>query len=167
MVSLHRNASRFSLLPNRAVPSPSKKQLGCRALRLTGVVCSALTITTAVAGAYPERPVRVIVGFAPGGGPDVTTRIIVAELTRQMGRQFVVDNRPGATGQIGNELIARAAPDGYTLGNGNIASLAINRVLLTKLPYSRERDIQSIGQYGASFDILAVALSLPVKSVRN
>ena len=120
-----------------------------------------------IAADYPDRPVRVIVASAPGGGPDVGTRIIVAELTRQMGQQFVVDNRPGATGLIGTEMIARATPDGYTIGNGYSATLAMNRSILPKLPYDPDRDIQPVSQYSLAPNILAVTLSLPVKSVQE
>src|SRR5262245_22599436 len=77
-------------------------------------------------GDYPSRPIRLIVPSAPGGAPDISSRRIANELTRQMGQQIIVDNRAGATTIIGTELIARATPDGYTLGYGTITSLATN-----------------------------------------
>jgi tripartite-type tricarboxylate transporter receptor subunit TctC len=126
-----------------------------------------LTTSAPVAADYPERPVRVIVASAPGGGADVTTRILAAELTRQMGKQFVVDNRPGAGGLIGMELIARSTPDGYTIGQGGIAQVAIIRIFQPKMPYDPDRDIQSVSQYGASSNIVAVAPALPVRSVQE
>ena len=126
----------------------------------------AMMMTTAAAD-YPVRPVRVIVSSAPGGGPDVTMRIIAAELSQQMAQQFVVDNRPGASGVIGTEMIARASADGYTIGEGRTATLAINRLLLPKLPYDPDGDIQPVAQYSAVPHLLAVTLSLPVKSVEE
>lgn len=120
-----------------------------------------------IAADYPARPVRFIVPAAPGGGPDVINRLIAIELTRQMGKQFIIDNRPGASGSIGTEIIARAAPDGYTIGNGNSTTLVTNRFFLSKLPYDSDRDIQPIAQHVLTPNILAVALSLPVKSVQD
>ena len=116
---------------------------------------------------YPERPVRIVVPSGAGGGPDTTARLMAAELTRQLGQQFVVDNRPGASGVIGIEMIVRAIPDGYTVGFGNTNTLATNRHLISRLPYDPDRDIQPVVQTTATPFILAVTLSLPVKSVRE
>jgi len=130
------------------------------------VFCAALTTTNAAAD-YPDRPVRVIVPSAPGGGPDVTNRIITAELTRQLGKQFVVDNRPGASGAIGTEMIVRAVPDGYTIGGGTFPTLVTNRILMPELPFNLDRDIQPVALYVLAPNILAVAPSLPVRSVQD
>jgi tripartite-type tricarboxylate transporter receptor subunit TctC len=132
-----------------------------------GALWAGCAITTAVAANYPERPVRVIVAAAPGAAPDVGARIVAAELTRQMGRQFVVDNRPGAGGSIGTEMIAHAPPDGYTIGNGTTSTLAINRSILSTLSYEPDRDLQPIVQTTMTPFMLAVAQSLPVKSVQE
>ena len=121
----------------------------------------------AAAAAYPERPVRYVVPSAPGGSPDITARILTAELSRQLGQQFVVDNRVGASGIIGTEMIAKAAPDGYTIGQGLTPALAVMRSLLPKIPYDPEKDFQPIAQYYYTPNLLAVTLSLPVKSVRE
>lgn len=114
---------------------------------------------------YPERPIRIIVPSAPGGGPDVGTRLIAAELTRLLGQQVVVENRVGANGTIGTDAIVRATPDGYTLGQGNFTSLNTSRILIPKLPYNPDRDLQAIMFAYLSRNMLAVALALPVKSV--
>ncbi len=135
------------------------------AISVAAAIFSGVAVFPTLAADYPDRPVRVIVPSAPGGAPDVTTRIVVAELTKQMGQQFVVDNRPGASGIIGTELTVRATPDGYTFGQANLTTLVNNRIFLPKLPFDLDRDLLPISQYFLSFNILAVTLSLPVKSV--
>ena len=82
------------------------------AISIATIIYHGVAASPSIAAEYPDRPVHVIVPSAPGGAPDITTRIVVAELTRQMGQQFVVDNRPGASGIIGTELTVRATPDG-------------------------------------------------------
>jgi tripartite-type tricarboxylate transporter receptor subunit TctC len=118
----------------------------------------------AALAAYPERPLRYVIPSAAGGGPDTAARVVMAELGKRLGQQIVVDNRPGASGMIGTELIAKAAPDGYTIGHGNIATLGINRSVL-KLPYNLDRDIEPVVQMYFTPNLLAVSQSLPVKSV--
>ena len=137
-----------------------------RAFNLSVFVWVALTMTNATAG-YPDRPIRFIVPSAAGGAADINARLLAAELARSMGQQIVVDNRPGAAGSIGMELIARAIPDGYTIGYGTSAALAINRSLLARLPYDLEKDFQMVALMGYQPNLLAVALSLPVKSVQE
>ena len=117
---------------------------------------------------YPDRPIRYIVPSAAGGSPDITARALTAELGRQMGQQFVIDNRPGgASGIIGTEMIAKAAPDGYTIGQGLAPAMAIMRSLVAKLPYNPEHDLQPVVQMYFTANLLAVAPSLPVKSVQE
>lgn len=120
-----------------------------------------------VSAAFPDRPLRYVLGSAAGGGPDVAARIVMAELGRQTGQQVIVDNRPGASGVLGMELIARSTPDGYTLGHGNINTMAINRSVLSKLPYDPDRDLQAVVLMYNSPNLLAVTLALPVKSVQE
>ena len=122
---------------------------------------------TATAAEYPDRPIRYVLPSAPGGGPDVAARIVMAELGRQLGRQVVVDNRPGGSGVIGTEMIARATPDGYTIGHGNINTMAINRSIIPKLPYNIDRDFQPVVHMYGTPNLLAVTLSLPVNSVQE
>ena len=106
-------------------------------------------------------------GSAAGGGPDVASRVVMAELSRQTGQQVIVENRPGASGVLGMEVIARATPDGYTLGHGNINTMAINRSVLGKLPYDPDRDLQAVVLMYNSPNLLAVTLTLPVKTVQE
>jgi tripartite-type tricarboxylate transporter receptor subunit TctC len=122
---------------------------------------------TAVSAAFPDRPLRYVMGSAAGGGPDVASRVVMAELSRQTGQQVIVENRPGASGVLGMEVIARATPDGYTLGHGNINTMAINRSVLGKLPYDPDRDLQAVVLMYNSPNLLAVTLTLPVKTVQE
>jgi tripartite-type tricarboxylate transporter receptor subunit TctC len=117
--------------------------------------------------AYPDRPIRLIISSAAGGSPDVVTRVLAIELAKQMGQQFVIDNRPGGAQTIGTEMVVRAAPDGYTLGYANVVTLAINKTLLPKQPYDPDKDLALIGQFLSTHNLLAVHPSLPVKSVRE
>lgn len=114
--------------------------------------------------AYPERPLRYVIPSAAGGGPDTAARVVMAELGKALGQQIVIDNRPGASGVIGTELIVKANPDGYTIGHGNIATLGINRSLL-KLPYNLDRDVRPVVQMYFTPNLLGVTQSLPVTSV--
>jgi tripartite-type tricarboxylate transporter receptor subunit TctC len=127
---------------------------------------AAITIQ-AFAAEYPDRPIRYIVPFAPGSGPDVGARLLAAELGKRLGQQVVVDNRAGAAGSIGTELIVRAPADGYTIGHGNIATLAINRSVMAKLPYDPDKDLQKVVQVIFLPNLLAVSQSTPVKSVQE
>jgi len=121
----------------------------------------------ATAAGYPERPLRYVIPSAAGGGPDTAARVVMAELGRQLGQQVVVDNRPGGSGTIGTEVIARATPDGYTIGHGNILTLGISRSVLPRLPYDLDRDLRPVVQMYATPNLLAVTPSLPVNSVRD
>jgi tripartite-type tricarboxylate transporter receptor subunit TctC len=116
--------------------------------------------------AYPERPIRFIVPAAAGNSGDISTRIVVAEMSKAMGQPIVVDNRPGASGSIAMDIIAKAPPDGYTIGTGNLLTLALNRSVLPKLPYDPSR-LQPVVLYTHVPLLLAVTVSLPVKSVQE
>ena len=112
------------------------------------------------AQAYPSKPILLIVPSAPGGQPDITARLIANELGKQMGKQVMVDNRGGASGIIGLEVIAKAAPDGYTLGFATF-SIMTNPSVFAKLPYDTARDFQSVIQSHKSANLLTVTPSLP------
>jgi len=126
----------------------------------------AMAVATATHAAWPERPLRYILHSAAGGGPDIAVRIVMAQLSRQLGQQIVVENRPGASGSIGIEALTKATPDGYTIGHGNIQSMAIARNLM-KLPYNIERDLQPVVHMYGTPNLLAVTQSLPVRSVQD
>ena len=122
----------------------------------------------AQADEYPSKPIRMIVGFAPGGGTDTTARAISAKLGELVGQQVIIDNRAGAAGNIATEMVAKANPDGYTLLLGTIAALAINPSLYrTKLPFDSIKDFAPIIQAVDSTNILSVHPSVPVGTVKE
>jgi tripartite-type tricarboxylate transporter receptor subunit TctC len=114
-------------------------------------------------GTFPARPVRMVVGFAPGGGTDIIARIVAQKLGERWGQAVVVDNRPGASGNIGAELVARSAPDGYTLLMA-FSSHASNPAL-SRLPFDIERDFTSITQVGSAPMVVAANPALPAKTL--
>ena len=115
---------------------------------------------------YPTKPVRIIVGFTPGGGVDINARLLAPELGKIYGQQFIVDNRPGAGTNIANELVAKAPPDGYTLLM-NTAAIAINMTLYRKVNFDAVKDFAPISIFSQSPNILTVHPSLPVKNVKD
>ena len=126
-----------------------------------------LTWCLSAQAVYPEKPIRFIVPSASGCSVDILMRVLVQQMSMQMGTPFVVENKPGASFVTGTMDIVRAAPDGYTLGYGNIVSLAINRSLMPALPYDVERDLTLVSNCVRVFNMLAVSNSLPVQSVRE
>jgi len=116
---------------------------------------------------YPSRPIRVVVGYSAGGGNDLVVRVIAPKLGEALGQPVVVDNKPGAQSIIAAELVAKSAPDGYTLLMGPSGSMTINPATYSKLPYSPVRDFAPISMIGSFPLIVAVNPQLPVRSVRE
>jgi tripartite-type tricarboxylate transporter receptor subunit TctC len=114
--------------------------------------------------AYPERPIRMIVPSAAGGQPDTNSRLVAAELGKLIGQQVVVDNRPGASSSIGFDAVAKAQPDGYTIGYGGFP-LATNPSLLAKVPYDVNKDFRMVILTNISPNLIAITPALPVNSV--
>ena len=127
---------------------------------------AAFAAPTLARAAWPERPLRLIVPSAAGGAPDVICRIVANELARLLGQSIVIDNKPGASGNIGMQELARAAPDGYTLGYGNVGTLAINKSLFAKLPYDPDK-LVSVALLGFVQNALVVRSDLGVNSVKE
>jgi tripartite-type tricarboxylate transporter receptor subunit TctC len=121
---------------------------------------------SAEAQTYPAKPIRIVVPFAPGGGADIIARILGQKITESWGQQVVVDNRAGASGNIGAEIVAKSAPDGYTLLMASSA-LAINPSVYKSVPYDALKDFAPITQPGLLPNILVVHPSLPVKTVKD
>jgi tripartite-type tricarboxylate transporter receptor subunit TctC len=138
------------------------------ALRCTiGALCAALTLAPAAAqDGYPNRPVRIIVPFSPGGAVDGPTRIVAQELTKRLNQQVVVDNRPGAGATIGTEAVAKSAPDGYTLLLASQTN-AISATLYPKLSFDPINDFAPISLIGREPGVLVVHPSLAVKTVQE
>ena len=115
---------------------------------------------------YPSRPVRLIVGFAPGGGVDINARMLAPKLSEYLGQQVVVENVPGAGTNIANERVARAAPDGHTLLI-NTAAVAINMSLYRNLPFDTLRDFAPVSVFSQSPNVLVVNAKLPAQNVKE
>ena len=130
-------------------------------------VAAATLVQSALAAQWPERPVRMLVGFAPGGGTDATSRALAPKLTELLGQQVIVDNRPGATGNIATDITAKANPDGYTILMGTIAALAINPSLYEKLPFDPVKDLLPVTRAVDSTNVLVLHPSVPAKSVKE
>jgi tripartite-type tricarboxylate transporter receptor subunit TctC len=116
---------------------------------------------------YPSRPIRYIVPFAPGGTTDILGRMVAAGLSSSLGQPVVVENKPGQAGSIGSTELARAAPDGYTVGGGTISSHAINVTLYPSLPYDPVKDFAPITMLATLPNMLIVHPSLDVNSVKE
>ena len=136
-------------------------------LRWIVAAAFAMAAASAVAQGYPNKPVRMIVGFPPGGGTDVVARVISAKLQEWYGQAVLVENRPGATGTIGADAVAKSAPDGYTLIMGHVNSHGIAPNLFAKLPYDAIRDFAAVSYVGYVPNVLAVHPSVQAKNVKE
>ena len=135
---------------------------------LATIFMGILSVGTAFsAEPYPVRPIRMIVGFAPGGGTDLTARPVAQKLSELLGQQVIVENRPGAAGNIATEQVVKAPPDGYTLLMGTIAALAINPSLYGDLRFDPETDLAPVIQVVDATNVLALHPSVPAGSVKE
>ena len=128
-------------------------------------ICSALPLTANAQQAFPTKPIRLIVGFAPGGGTDIVARAIAPKMGEILGQSVVIENKSGAAGTIGADLVAKANPDGYTLLMGHSNSNAISPFVLKNVPYNPATDFTPITYLGYVPNVLVVKSSLPVNSV--
>jgi len=131
------------------------------------IIGSFLVTPSASAQQYPTKPVRLIVAFAPGGASDVLARLLAQRLGDSLGQSVIVDNRPSAGGIIGTDLVAKAAPDGYTLLLGSAAAFAITPHLATKLPYDTRRDFVPIAPFTRLTFVLNVNPKVDARSVKD
>ena len=116
---------------------------------------------------YPTKPIRMLVGFAPGGGTDTAARAIASKLSERVGQTVVIDNRPGAAGNIATELTVNAPPDGYTLLLGSISSFSINPSLYKKLPFDPQKDLAPLTRAADSTNILVTHPTVAAKTVKE
>jgi tripartite-type tricarboxylate transporter receptor subunit TctC len=136
-----------------------------RGVLLGGIAAAAPLRLARAQGAWPTKPVRFIVPFAAGGGTDTVSRLICDHLGKAFGQSFVVDNKGGAGGNIGTVEIAKAAPDGYTIGLISVASHTLNPMLYSRLPYDPDKDLIAISRVALLANLLGVTKSLPVSNV--
>ncbi|MGN8084250.1 Bug family tripartite tricarboxylate transporter substrate binding protein [Variovorax sp. 22077] len=116
---------------------------------------------------YPARPIKLIVPFPPGGGPDLIAREVATTVTTQQGWTIIIDNKPGSGGNIGMDAAAKAAPDGYTLVMGQTSNMAINPSLYAKLPYNPQKDLTPVGLVASAPLVIAVASNSPYKTLAD
>lgn len=146
------------------------KKLSRLLLALTAGLLAALTLAPATAHAqtaenWPNKGLTLIVPYAPGGFSDTRMRLLARKLADKLGQPVIVENKGGAGGVIGTAMVAKAAPDGYTLGSGNLAPLAVNPSLMPKIPYNVPRDLAPVILIENSPLVLSVANTMPVKSL--
>jgi tripartite-type tricarboxylate transporter receptor subunit TctC len=136
---------------------------GCAA-----AACLLLAPALAMAqAAYPAKPIRLIVPFTPGGVTDTSGRLIAEQLSKRLGQQVVIDNKPGASGNIGTQLVAAAEPDGYTLLLGFDGTMVINPHVFDKVPFNTVRDFAPVGKIGDAILILVANNNFPARNVRD
>ncbi|MCC7483643.1 MAG: tripartite tricarboxylate transporter substrate binding protein [Burkholderiales bacterium] len=140
--------------------------MNARTIPIAGFVAAAIFAADANAREFPSRPVRLIVAWAPGGAPDIFARVVGEKLFAQMGQPVIVDNRPGATGNIGAEIVSRAPPDGHTIFNATL-SLAISPGFYRNLPFDPVRSFSPVTMLASVPLILTVHPALPARSVAD
>ena len=142
-----------------------------RALRAfaftAGMLALAFASGAIAAESYPARPIKLIVPFPPGGGPDLIAREVATTVTTQQGWTIIIDNKPGSGGNIGMDAAAKAAPDGYTLVMGQTSNMAINPSLYAKLPYNPQKDLTPVGLVANAPLVIAVASNSPYKTLAD
>jgi tripartite-type tricarboxylate transporter receptor subunit TctC len=121
----------------------------------------------AQAQTYPAKPIRLVVGFPPGGSNDIVARLIAPKLTQLLGAQMIVENRPGANATIGTDFVAKAAPDGYTLTLGSASPLAISPFTYPNIPYDTLRDFAAITTVASTPELLGIHPSLPPRNLKE
>ena len=141
--------------------------LGAAAAVAAALACGAAAQTAEPADKYPARPIRFICPYVPGGAGDIFTRTVGQKLADALGQPVVVDNRPGANGGIGTDIVAKSAPDGYTLLMGNSGPMTVNPVLYQKVPYDPIRDFAPITQGTSYMYVLVVPPALAAANVKD
>src|SRR3954451_4323691 len=134
-------------------------------IRLISLLAGGVFAISALAQSYPNKPIKLVVGYPPGGSGDFLTRLAADELTKELGVPVVVDNRPGAGGNIAHDLVAHSPADGYTVLNAG--HMAINRALYKTLSYDPDKDFAAITRVAIGPTVICVNNSLPVKDLRE
>ena len=140
-------------------------------IRIAGLIAAAACLLPgglhAQPADYPTKPIRVVVTFPPGGSADAVVRMLVPRLTEKLGQQVVVDNRPGAGGNIGLSIVAKAPPDGYTLGVGAAGALAVNSSLYAQMPFDPLKDFEPVGMLAAIPFVIVGNPAQPARSLKE
>lgn len=132
---------------------------------LAAAALAALALPALAQGAYPSKPIRIIVGYAPGGANDILARLVAQKMQESFGKEVVVENRPSTGSIVGSVAVANAAPDGYTLLMGASGPIVFNPALYTRLPYDPVKDLVPVSIVGTFPLVLSVAANAPFKSV--
>ena len=138
-----------------------------KSFRLVCLALSALLIGAAASAAYPDRPITLIVPWAPGGSTDILARAIAEQLTKSMGQPVVVENKAGASGNIGSNMVAKAKPDGYTLLIGSMSTHAMNPALIPNMPFKGADDFTPIALVANVINTMVINPSVPAKNVQE
>lgn len=135
------------------------------ALTVLALIATAMPVMAQADANYPDRPVRIVVPFPAGSSTDLASRVIAQKFSTKLGQQFVIENRPGASGNIGADMVAKAAPDGYTVGLVTASTHGVTPALGIKLPYDTINDFKPVGMIGAAPYVLVLYPGIPAKSV--
>ena len=146
--------------------APPVREMRGAARWLAGLFALAVC-ATAWAQSYPTRPIKLIVAFTPGGTTDIVARVLAEAAGARLGQQIIVENRPGAGGNLGTEAVARAAPDGYTLSLCTIGTCAMNAAIYPSMPYDVERDFAPVVLAGSVSNVLTVNPAVPAQTVKE
>ncbi len=132
-----------------------------------GILCFATFSAHAqsIASTYPNKPIRIVIGFPPGGGIDIVARMMAPKLTEVLGQSVVIDNRPGANGVLGMDAVAKSAPDGYTIFLGTLGNLSVNPNFYPNLPFNVDKQFMALTQIASVPFLLVVNPALPVKTM--
>src|SRR3954468_816209 len=154
--------------PNRSAGSRNSEGSTMTASRTAGwtvALAAVVLATAAVAQDYPARPITLVVPYAAGGGNDAMARVVADRMSATLGQQIVIENRGGAGGSIATRQVARAEPDGYTLGLGGTGTLAIDPTLYPNVGYDPRKDFAPVGLIATSPLVVVVSPALPAKSI--
>ncbi len=138
-----------------------------KSLRFAGLALATALIATGACAAYPDKPVTLIVPWAPGGSTDILARAIAEQLTRSMGQPVIVENRAGASGNIGSNIVAKAKPDGYTLLIGSMSTHAMNPGLIPNMPFKGSDDFTPIALVANVVNTMVVNPAVPAKNLQE
>jgi len=134
---------------------------------LTGLAFFAVAVPSAHSQSWPSHPIKIVVPFAPGGSTDIFARMVGERLSTSLGQPVIIDNRPGAGGNIGADMVAKAPPDGYTLLMATTGVMAINNAMYRNMSYDAERDLKPVAYIASITNVLIVPADSPLKSVAD